>query len=200
MKELFTIGHSNHSLERFLELLASQSISAIADVRSSPYSEYSPQFNKDVLERSLRDADIEYVFLGRELGARRSEDSCYVKGQAQFELIALLPAFRVGLERLLQGIDQNRVALMCSEADPLSCHRTILGCRKLRKMHPDLQITHILGNGTTESHEESEQRLLRLHKLQRELFGDLTSEAGVIERAYELQGERIAFKKVAAEA
>jgi uncharacterized protein (DUF488 family) len=200
MKELFTIGHSNHSMEHFLELLASESISGIVDVRSSPYSQYSPQFNKDVLERSLRDADIKYVFLGKELGARRSEDSRHVEGQPKYELIALLPAFRNGLERVLQLIDRYRVALMCSEADPLTCHRTILVCRELRKMHHDLQITHMLGDGATESHEEAERRLVRLHKLQPELFGDLTSQSGLIERAYDLQAERIAFKKVPAEA
>jgi len=200
MKELFTIGHSNHTLEQFLELLSSQNISAIADVRSNPYSQYSPQFNKDFLERSLRYANIEYVFLGRELGARSSEESCYVEDQAKYELIALLPAFRAGLDRVLQGIEHYKVSLMCSEADPLMCHRTILICRELRKTHHDIKITHILGNGATESQEEAEKRLVRLYRIEPELFGDLTTESGLIERAYDLQAEKIAFKKVPAEA
>ncbi|MBN2018850.1 MAG: DUF488 domain-containing protein [Sedimentisphaerales bacterium] len=200
MKELFTIGHSNHTLERFLELLSSQNISAIADVRSNPYSQYSPQFNKDLLEQRLRYANIEYIFLGRELGARSPEDSCYIEDQAKYELIALLPAFRAGLDRVFEEINHYRLALMCSEDDPLMCHRTILICRELRKTRHDLKITHILGNGAAESHEQAEKRLVRLHKLEPELFGELTTEPGLIERAYDLQAEKIAFKKEPAQA
>ncbi len=200
MKELFTIGHSNHSLDHFLELLLAYQVSAIVDVRSSPYGKYTPHFNKDLLESALRDADIDYVFLGRELGAHRSEDGCYIDGQAKYDRIAQLPTFRRGLERVLQGVENYRVALMCSESDPISCHRTILVCRELKRICPDLKITHILGDGTGERQEMSEKRLMNLHKLQPELFGDLTSMSGLIEKAYDLQAEKIAYKKVPVEA
>lgn len=195
MQELSTIGHSNHLLEYFLRLLTSQSISVVADVRSSPYSRYWPQYNKDSLERSLKDADIKYIFLGRELGARRSEDSCYIDGQVRFEFIAKLPIFRAGLDRVLSLIEQNRVALLCAEAEPLNCHRTILICRQLRKIRQNIKISHILRNGATESHEETERRLVRLHNLQPELFGKLTSTSDLIEKAYDLQAEKITYKK-----
>ncbi len=200
MKELFTIGHSNHSLDHFLELLLAHQVSAVADARSIPYSKYSPQFNKDVLESALRDADIDYVFLGRELGASRSEDSCYIDGQVKYDRIAQLPTFRRGLERVLQEVEHYRVALMCSESDPITCHRTILVCRELKRICQDLKTTHILGDGTGERQEMSEERLVNLHKLQPELFGELTSTSGVIERAYDLQAEKIAYRKVPAEA
>jgi uncharacterized protein (DUF488 family) len=200
MKELFTIGHSNHTLEHFLELLIECQISAIVDVRSSPYSQYLPHFNKELLENALRNANIDYMFLGRELGARRSEEGCYIKGQAKYEIIAHLPIFRVGLKRLLEGIETYRIALMCSEVDPIVCHRTILVCREIIKVSPDLKITHILGDGTTERHEHVQERLVKLHKLQPELFGDLTSLSGLIEKAFDLQAERIAYGKVPAEA
>jgi uncharacterized protein (DUF488 family) len=200
MRQVFTIGHSNQSLDNFLELLLAYRISAIADVRSSPYSKYSPQFNKDILESVLRNANIDYVFLGSELGARRSEESCYIDGQAKYERIALLPAFRHGIERVLEGVERYIVALMCSESDPITCHRTILVCRELKKICPDLQITHILGDGTEERQEASEKRLVNLHKLQRELFGDLTSTSDLVERAYDLQAEKIAYKKDLVEA
>lgn len=200
MKELFTIGHSNHSLDHFLELLLAYHVSAIVDVRSSPYSKYSPHFNKDLLESALRDADIDYVFLGRELGAHRSEDGCYIDGQAKYDRIAQLPTFRRGLERVLQGVEHYRVSLMCSESDPISCHRTILVCRELKRICPDLKMTHILGDGTGERQEMSEKRLMNLHKLQPELFGDLTSMSGLIEKAYDLQAGKIAYKKVPVEA
>ncbi|MBW7992868.1 MAG: DUF488 domain-containing protein [Planctomycetes bacterium] len=200
MKELFTIGHSNHSLEHFIKLLLTHRLSTIADVRSSPYSKYSPHFNKDVLCNVLRNVDIDYTFLGRELGAQRSEDDCYIDGQAKYDRIALMPTFQRGLETVLQGIELYRIALMCAESDPITCHRTILICRELKKICPDLKITHILGDGTEEPQEASEKKLINLHKLQPELFGDLTSTSGLIEKAYDLQAEKIAYKKVPIEA
>ncbi len=172
MREMFTIGHSNHPIEHFINLLTAHRISAIADVRSSPYSEYSPQFNRELIQQKLQDANIEYVFLGRELGARRTEESCYVSGQAKYDAIRNLPAFRNGLHRVLEGIEQYTVALLCAEADPLSCHRTILVCPELKALRPDLKINHILADGSLESHEEAERRLVKLHKLQPELFGE----------------------------
>ena len=200
MKELFTIGHSNHPLDYFVELLLTHRLSMIADVRSNPYSKYSPHFGKDVLEIALRNANINYLFLGRELGAQRSESECYVDGQAKYDTIAHLPAFRRGLEIVLQGVKHNRIAIMCSESDPITCHRTILVCRELKKICPALKITHILGDGTEEQQETSERRLIKLHKLQPELFGELTSTSGLIKRAYDLQSEKIAYKKVPIEA
>jgi len=195
MKELFTIGHSNHPMERFRELLSQHNISAIADVRSSPYSQYAPQFNRDVMEVWLRNAGVEYIFMGRQLGARSSEESCYVGEQAKYDLIAQSPIFKEGLERVLREIEKHTLTLMCSEADPLGCHRTILVCRELKRTAPHLHIVHILADGATETHEEAERRLVRLHKLQPELFGELTSDAGLINRAYELQAKKIEFRK-----
>jgi uncharacterized protein (DUF488 family) len=199
MRELFTIGHSNHTIEHLISLLTTHNISAIADVRSNPYSEYSPQFNRELVQQKLQDANIEYVFLGRELGARRTEESCYVGGQAKYDTIRNLPAFRNGLNRVLERIEQLTVALLCSEADPLGCHRTILVCPELKALRLDLKISHILGDGSLESHEATERRLVRLHKLQPELFGELTSMCGLIQRAYDIQAERIAYKRVPAE-
>ena len=200
MNELFTIGHSNHSLEYFIELLLSHRLSMIADVRSSPYSKYAPYFSKDTLEIALRKGNIDYVFLGGELGAQRSEHECYVDDQAKYDTIAHLPAFRRGLERILQEVERHRIAVMCSESDPIACHRAILVCRELKKICPDLRITHILGTGAVELHESLEKRLIKLHKLQPELFGELTSTAGLISRAYNLQADKIAYKKAPVEA
>ncbi|MBI2435928.1 MAG: DUF488 domain-containing protein [Candidatus Hydrogenedentes bacterium] len=195
MLELFTIGHSNHAMEQFLGLLGQHGVSAVADVRSSPYSAYSPHFSKEPLQNALRQAGFEYVFLGQELGARRGEASCYVNGQARYDRIKDLPAFSAGLERLREGMDNFRVALMCSEADPLTCHRTILVCREIKQRMPSIQITHILPDGAEEPHAAAEERLVRLHKLEPELFGELSTVEGLLERAYDLQAERIAYRK-----
>ena len=195
MNKLFTIGHSNHSFDEFLDLFQPHEIETIIDVRSAPYSRYSPQYNKDVLDKSLKSRGIEYIFLGKELGARRVEEDCYVNGQVKFEFIARLPVFQAGLERILKETKKREAALMCAEAEPLNCHRTILICRQLKKIDPDLQIIHILGDGTTEPHTETERRLVRLHKIERELFGELSSNSNLIKKAYELQEEKIAFRK-----
>jgi uncharacterized protein (DUF488 family) len=185
---LFTVGHSNHECEKLLDLLARHGISAVADVRSQPYSQYTPQFNRETLEAALTNRRIKYVFLGRELGARREEREPYVAGKARYDRIRTLPAFLEGLDRLRRGIQTQRIALLCSEKDPLQCHRTILICRQLRDEMP---IEHILDDGTIESHTAAETRLLTLLGLPE---GDLfTSREEMLARAYDLQAENIAF-------
>jgi len=87
---VYTIGHSTHPIERFIELLKSQNITALGDVRSRPYSRMNSQFNLEPLKQSLRDADIKYVFLGKELGARSDDKSCYRNGQVQYDLLAMI--------------------------------------------------------------------------------------------------------------
>lgn len=197
---LFSIGHSTHEIEAFISLLRRHEIQAVADVRSSPYSKHSPQFNREVLDVALRNVGICYVFLGRELGARRVEDACQVGGQAKYDQIARLPIFRRGLERILQETAHHRVTLMCAESDPIMCHRTILVCRELRRICPSLEIAHVLQDGTIERQQTCERRLVDLHRLQPQLFGDMTSESDVIEKAYDLQAERIAYRRMPAKA
>jgi uncharacterized protein (DUF488 family) len=185
---LLTIGHSNHSLDRFLEILRTHAVTAIADVRSSPFSKFNPQFNRDSLETSLRNVSIRYVPLGAELGARRTEAECYDGGMARYDRIARLPMFQKGLERVRRGLDANRIALLCAEKDPLTCHRAILVCRNLRDVTP---IHHILEDGAVETHAEAEERLLALVGLD---HGDLFCDrAERLEQAYEIQGGRIAY-------
>jgi uncharacterized protein (DUF488 family) len=185
---LFTIGHSNQQCARFIDLLQKHALTAIADVRSLPYSQYTPQFNRETLEAALHHRGLKYVFMGRELGARRDERECYVDGQARYDLVRQLPAFAQGLERLRRGTHTQRIALMCSEKDPLTCHRTILICRALRD---EMAIAHILEDGTSESHSAAESRLLKLMGLgEGDLFHD---RAELLERAYDQQGRAIAY-------
>lgn len=81
---LYTVGHSNQSLEEFLSLLQKHAITAVADVRSYPYSKMNPQFNRETLSKELKECGIAYVFLGKQLGARSEDPSCYVEGKVQF--------------------------------------------------------------------------------------------------------------------
>ncbi len=188
---LLTIGHSNHEQALFLELLKKHEVTAIADVRSIPRSKWASQFDEQILEPSLKAIGIRYVFMGRELGARRSEPECYVDGKARYELIEKTRLYQEGLDRLRKGVGRHRIALMCAEADPITCHRTVLVCHSLRC--DDLAINHILPDGRLEAHGRSEERLMELAGLDGGLlFGD---PAQLLEDAYRAQAEKIAFVK-----
>jgi uncharacterized protein (DUF488 family) len=187
-KTIFTIGHSTHTLEYFLSLLTRHGIQAVGDVRSVPYSQHNPQFNRESLMQRLRGAGIAYVFLGKELGARSDNSGCYVDGKVQYNYLAEQPVFLEGLRRLRKGIESHRVALMCAERDPLTCHRTILVCRELRSV--DLEIDHILADGAVETNIAAEKRLMSMMNLRPDMFH---SERDCIEQAYEKQANRIAY-------
>ena len=204
--ELFTIGHSNHEVKTFTSLLQKHGITAVADVRSSPYSRFLPHFNRAALKEFLASEEICYVFLGQELGARPKNRDCYIDGKAPYEKIAETNDFQEGIQRVLKGVKKHRLALMCAEKDPLTCHRAILVCQHLR--HFDLEIAHILRNGELESHSHLEQRMLEKHGLtefveikqeqaQLSLFAeqnyDLPTKAECLKQAYKLQGDEIAY-------
>jgi len=192
-KELFTIGHSAHKMFDFLRLLRSHGINALVDVRSHPVSRVHPQFNKEVLAADLKKAKIAYVFLGRELGARRVESSCYVGGRAEYGRIATLPIFQEGLRRIREGLLRYRVALMCAERDPLDCHRTILVCRHLR--NEGISIQHIREDGSLEPQEALEKRLVDLLEIEPDLFNGGRAFDQLVERAFDTQGTKIAYVK-----
>ena len=157
--ELFTIGHSNLSIEAFVLLLQKHEITAVVDVRSHPFSRYLPHFNQSEIKASLSAVGIQYVFLGKELGARPEDLSCYdLSGKALYQRIAATPLFSEGIQRLLKGAANYKISLMCAEKDPITCHRTILVCHKVKDFN--VQINHILSDGNLESHHDLEARLL----------------------------------------
>lgn len=195
-RKIYTVGHSVHSLPRFIDLLKRHRISAVCDVRSTPYSRIHPHFNREPLRQALKHHNIAYVFLGEELGGRSSDPSCYdAEGRVKYDRIAENDAFQHGLARVREGMQTHRIALMCAEKEPLNCHRSVLICRHLRN-DADLSIWHILDDGRTELHEESERRLLRLARMeQADLFKDREEQ---IEEAYEHQERRIAYREQSA--
>lgn len=189
--KLFTVGHSNHPIEVFLDLIEQHAITALADVRSSPYSRFNPQYNREVLQPVLKAHGIAYVYLGAELGPRSDDPACYVNGKARYERLAETEPFHRGLERLRNGMKTHRIALMCAEKDPIGCHRMILICRRLRS--EPMEILHILEDGRLESLAESEKRLMiHLRMRQLTLFDSVED---LILRAYDAQGERIAYQR-----
>jgi len=194
---VLTIGHSTHALEAFLTLLLRHGVTALADVRSAPYSRFNPQFNKHALERSLKADGIDYVFLGRELGARSDDPSCYEGGRVRYSRLALTERFGRGIDRVMRGAQAHRIALMCAEKEPLECHRTLLVARALDEQ--GIGVAHILGDGGLEPHRDAMDRLLDIAGLPRE---DLFRSRGeLIAEAIARQEEKVAYvgKRLAAE-
>jgi uncharacterized protein (DUF488 family) len=188
---LLTIGYSGRTLDDFVALLVQHKITALCDVRSVPYSSRNPQFNREPLKRALKVHNIDYVFLGEELGARPKDPSCYVAGKAIYQKIASSPLFKNGLERIESGVRKGYVlALMCAEKDPMMCHRSILICRNLRGRQ--ISFLHIIDHETSETQSDLEKRLVAELKVKPDLFKDTDANA-VIERAYDIQGDRIAY-------
>lgn len=188
---LYTIGHSSHSVEKVIALLKNYGITEVVDVRSQPYSRMNPQFNREALRSILANAGIAYAFLGRELGARPKDRSCYVNGTAQYDRLAQAKFFRAGLGRVLQDTHRHRIALMCAEKDPLMCHRAILVARHL--VGHGLQVAHILQDGGLESHGDAVSRLLREHGLsEADLFRSAEDAAN---EAYARRAQQIAYRE-----
>jgi uncharacterized protein (DUF488 family) len=157
---LFTIGHSNHSLEHFASLLEQHGIQVVVDVRSAPYSKYASQFNKEMLESGLRRRGIQYIYEGKHLGGRPEDPSCYKTRhlpavdeeveylhEVDYPAVMQKPWFEKAIERVLKLAEDKMVAVMCSEEDPANCHRHHLIAKYLMEWYPDVKVTHIRGDG-----------------------------------------------------
>ena len=191
--EIYTVGHSTQTIENFTELLKKQGVTAIADVRSTPYSRFNPQFNREELRGSLKANGIRYVFLGKELGARSDDERCYINDKVSYKLLAKTPIFQSGIDRVIEGSDTHRIALMCSEKDPLDCHRTILVSRELSNR--GAKVIHILQDGSTELHCDAVRRLIaKMGLSEADMF---RSEELTVNDAYDMQGDRIAYARKA---
>lgn len=188
---VFTIGHSTHLLSHFIDLLEKHRITAVADVRSSPYSRMNPQFNREHLSESLGCHRIQYVFLGRELGARSDDPACYDDDQVQYDRLAETELFHSGIERVQRGASSHQIALACAEKDPIQCHRTILVSKHL--IESGLEVQHIMADGSLESHAAAMRRLMESLRM---APGDLfKSDEALMAEAYDRQAHRIAYRR-----
>jgi uncharacterized protein (DUF488 family) len=152
-KVLFSIGHSNHGLEKFITLLKDNNIEVVADIRSRPYSRFASQFNKAAIKDSLHAHGIRYLFLGDMLGGKPDDKGFYdLDGNVLYSRIIETPEFHHGVERLMKGSKEYRLALMCSEENPLNCHRYHLVSKSLEKRGVD--VVHIRGDGNLQSSNE----------------------------------------------
>ena len=162
---VYTVGHSNHELTKFLDLLSDHGVEVVADVRTSPFSRYNPQFNREPLAAVLQARGVGYVFLGKELGGRPEGDEFYdADGHVRYDRVATSELFQAGLERLLEGAQPARLALMCSEGDPAQCHRHLLIARVLDER--GVAVVHIEPDGSVLDYRSVAERT----PIQRSLF------------------------------
>lgn len=129
---IFTLGHSNHPIEKFVEMLQAHGIVYVIDVRTIPRSRHNPQYNSDALEKTLEKSGIAYEHL-KELGGLRhaKKDSVNTAWEnASFRGFAdymQTQEFGSGLDRLIEIAKSRRTAIMCAEAVPWRCHRSLIG-------------------------------------------------------------------------
>ena len=157
---LYTIGHTNHSHDEFLELLRKYEITYLLDVRSTPFSQFTSQFNKDIISRFLEANGVKYFHMGKYFGARPEDKSLYTEeNYLDFEKMRSSDLFRRGMNNVIQGLEEGKnIALMCTEKDPFDCHRAIMVARGFELQGIDAN--HILPDGTIQSQKELNERLL----------------------------------------
>ncbi len=196
---LYSVGHSNQSQEEFLRLLTANDINCVVDVRSVPVSKFAPQFNQEAIKWFLKNNGITYLHFGDEFGARRT-DCIDANGQVNFELAISTPGFKKGVDRLMNGLSKGfRISLMCSEANPLECHRFSLVSRYF--YDKGLDVRHILKDSSQVTHQELEEEMIReyLHSKKHllpeidQLFGTYTA-SDQRRDAYRLKNKEIGYK------
>lgn len=157
---IYSIGHGNKTFDQLLTELKCFGIKFLIDVRTKPYSQYSPHFNRETLATALETSKIKYVYLGEYLGGLPADQSCYSDGKVDYEKVSEKPFFQEGLKRLGTAHSKKlNVAIMCSESKPEDCHRSKLIGQELRKN--DIPIIHILGVERTIDQDELLQELTK---------------------------------------
>lgn len=197
---LYSIGHSNHEIGPFLRLLQQAGVAAVADVRSQPYSRRLPHYNRPDLEERLRAHGLAYVFLGEYLGGRPEDmDLYHADGRVNYELVRKSYLFQQGLERLARDLETRSIAMLCSEEDPLDCHRGLMIAPALLEI--GILTIHLRGNGSVESMEAMEDRLLQETgvgaSFRDGLFAVLVTpedRRAMLTEAYRFQAKRKAFR------
>ena len=149
---IFTVGHSNHSLETFIAMLGAARVDAVVDVRTFPRSRTNPQFNIDTLPHALSQYQIGYSHWPDLGGRRNKQDNVPTDTNAlwnnrsfhNYADYARTPQFQSDLDRLIAFASHQRPALMCSEAVWWRCHRRIISDHLIAR---DIEVLHILGEG-----------------------------------------------------
>lgn len=198
--EIYTIGHSNYSFEKLIDMLKKYNINCVVDIRAIPYSKYNTQYNKEVFEKSLRNKGFIYIYMADEFGAKRQNKENYNKeGYADFKKVINEESFKSGINRLKNGCNKGyRIVLLGAMQEPIRCPRAILLGRELIKAGFDVK--HIMHEGCIKNQEQLEEKLLDKYFQDRNqltidsLLGSELSREEMIEKSYELANKEIGYR------
>ena len=198
--DIYTIGHSNYSMEKLIQMLRYYNIDTVVDIRGTPYSKYNVHFDKERIKYSLTKAGFIYIYMAKELAAKRINKISYNEERySDFEKVVHEEDFIRGIERLKDGCNKGyRIALLGAMQDPIRCHRSILVGRYLRDN--GINVKHILDDYSISSQEEIEEMLLNKYFSNRsqltidDLIGNSLSCEEMIEQGYELANKEIGYR------
>lgn len=197
MGNLFTIGHSNHSLEHFKQMLIDNDVNCVVDVRSVPRSRFVPQFNEKRLSEYLKKFRISYCNMGEYFGARQVYPKYFNEGgYLDFECFRESDMFKTGLENILKALENHNMALMCTEKNPIDCHRAIMVGRGFELA--GVKVEHILSDSTVISQDTFNNQLLQRYfsrNQQLSLFDTMKNEDELLVEAYRKRNEEIGYRK-----
>ena len=197
MNAIYTIGHSQHDMEHFLQMLRLNGIDYVIDVRSTPYSKYAQNYDRENIKNYLAKHNIQYKYMGKFFGARQEDKRLYTEdGYLDFAKVTESGFFRDAVANVMKGMETNRIALMCLEKKPIDCHRAILVANAFALN--GCEVKHILEDCSVQTHEELNEELLNLYfpdRNQISLFDTRTDEEKLLE-AYQLRNKAIGYSVV----
>ncbi len=195
VETVYTIGYAGFSIEDFVEILHEHDVSVLVDVRSSPFSGYHQEYNKDLLKQTLGRARIYYRNYAEEFGARQPDRSYYPKGYLDFQLFARSPAFQKGVRKVEDSMEQGFCfALMCAEIEPIDCHRAILVARAFADH--GYEVIHLRPKKGPLTHQELELQLLDRYfpnRNQLVLGEPIQDDQTLLQEAYRLRNAEIGY-------
>lgn len=189
---IYTIGYSGFTVDEFLHALISHKVNAVIDVRSNPFSEYKPEYNKPALELLLKKKNIYYRNYANEFGARQEDRKFFNEGgYLDFEKFSESKQFQEGVKRLCEAMKKGySFVLMCAEKHPVNCHRAILVARAFHER--GIKVIHIMPGGNDITHEELEELILGTDSRQGDLF---MSREELIRQAYIKRNKEIGWRQ-----
>ena len=198
--EIYTIGHSNYTIERLIDMLKHYNINCVVDIRGTPYSKYNIQFDKETIRYTLSKAGFIYIYMAKELAAKRiNKESYNEEGYSDFEKVIEEKEFLEGIERLKNGCNKGyNIVLLGAMQEPIRCHRSILVGKALRKC--GFNVKHILDDYSTASQDDIEQMLLDKYFSNRnqmtidDLIGNSLSREEMIEEGYRMANKEIGYR------
>ncbi|MEG2916360.1 MAG: DUF488 domain-containing protein [Clostridium sp.] len=198
--EIFTIGHSNYTVEKLIDMLRRYNIDCVVDIRGIPYSKYNIQFDKETIRETLTKEGFIYIYMAKEFAANRENKiSYYDEGYSDFEKVIYEEDFINGIERVRNGCEKGyRIAMLGAMQDPIRCHRSILVGRALRDN--GFQVKHILDDYSLSSQEDMEQNILEKYFKHRKqmsidsILGNEPTEEELIEQGYRLANKEIGYR------